>query len=324
MALGGRQPLIAFDLESILVPEIWHCIAETMDIHELMVTTREISDYEELMQYRLNIVKQRQLNLNDILAIIEKIQPYAGARELLDALRAQFQVVIVTDTFRQFIPPLMRKLNHPLCFCHELLCNAKGGIENYHLLHKQQKFRTVKAFRSLGYKVVAVGDSWNDIAMLEAADVGILYSPPPSIIDQNKNFIVTENYCELQSAIYKEAGSSPVANKKPTRVFAPGVFDVFHIGHLNYIQAASELGDVLVVGVQDDRAVVETKGTKLVNSLPERIAIIEALSCVKETVSYLNVFQGQLLKNLAIDVFACGEDYAMGGGGATQLMIKYC
>lgn len=195
------QPVIALDMESILTPEIWCCVADRTGISDLTATTRDIPDYDDLMRFRLNLVKRHDLRMGDLLSAIEAMEPLPGARKFLDSLRVEYLTIIVTDTFRQFTRSLMRKLNWPTMFCHELTTDQNGCITGYCLRNKEQKSLVVGALRSLGYNVIAVGDSYNDLSMLKQADTGILFCPPDSIANSNQDYLITSNYIELRSAI---------------------------------------------------------------------------------------------------------------------------
>ena len=197
--------IACLDLEGVLVPEIWINVAERTGIEALRITTREEPDYDVLMKRRLGILEQHGLRLPDIQDVIGGMGPLPGAREFLEWLRTQFQVVILSDTFYEFAMPLMRQLGHPTLFCHRLGVDAEGRIVDYHLRMPDQKRRAVEALHELRFKVLAAGDSYNDTAMLGAADVGILFRPPDNVIAEFPQFPVTRSYAELQRAFEEGA-----------------------------------------------------------------------------------------------------------------------
>jgi phosphoserine/homoserine phosphotransferase len=192
--------IACLDLEGVLVPEIWIGVADKTGISELRATTRDISDYSELMRMRLNVCNQNGLTLEDISEVISSMSPLEGAEKFLNWLREKFQVVILSDTFYQFAFPLMQKLDFPALFCHNLEVDDSGRITDFKLRMKDQKKHAVKAFHSLGFKVIAAGDSYNDTSMLSEADKGILFCPPQNVIDEFPQFQITKDYDELRAA----------------------------------------------------------------------------------------------------------------------------
>jgi phosphoserine/homoserine phosphotransferase len=192
--------IACLDLEGVLVPEIWIGVADKTGISELRATTRDISDYSELMRMRLNVCNQNGLTLEDISEVISSMSPLEGAEKFLNWLREKFQVVILSDTFYQFAFPLMQKLDFPALFCHNLEVDDSGRITDFKLRMKDQKKHAVKAFHSLGFKVIAAGDSYNDTSMLSEADKGILFCPPQNVIDEFPQFQITKDYDELRVA----------------------------------------------------------------------------------------------------------------------------
>jgi phosphoserine/homoserine phosphotransferase len=192
------------DLEGVLVPEIWINVAECTGIEALRITTREEPDYDVLMKRRLQILAEHDLKLADIQQVIGTLRPLPGAAEFLDWLRTRTQVLILSDTFYEFAMPLMRQLGYPTLFCHRLGIDGEDRIVDYHLRLPDQKRRAVESLKQLAFRVVAAGDSYNDTAMLGAADVGILFRPPPNVIAEFPQFPVTRSYEELRSAF--EAG----------------------------------------------------------------------------------------------------------------------
>jgi phosphoserine/homoserine phosphotransferase len=193
--------IVCSDLEGIFLPEIWIAFAEKTGIPELRLTTRDISDYDVLMRQRLNILKQRGFKLADIQAVIGTLDPHDGALEFLGWLRSVTQILVVSDTFVEFAGPLMKKLGYPTLLCNRLALAADGTIENYILRQKDGKRKVAEALRSLNYEVIAIGDSYNDITMLQAAKHGILYRPPPSVQNEFPAFPVSMNFAELQQRI---------------------------------------------------------------------------------------------------------------------------
>ena len=195
--------IVCLDLEGVLVPEIWIEFSKRTGIPELMRTTRDEPDYDKLMTYRLDILRQHKLGLPDIQKVIGEMGPMAGAKDFLDALRDAYQVIILSDTFYEFAKPLMQQLGHPTLFCHSLEADGAGMLVNYHLRMPNQKQEAVKRFKELNFKVVAAGDSYNDTAMLGEAHGGILFHPPENVIREFPQFPVTMNYTELRREIDK-------------------------------------------------------------------------------------------------------------------------
>ncbi len=186
------------DLEGVLIPEIWINFADKTGIQELRLTTRDIPDYDVLMKKRLGILKQHNLKLQDIQAVIATLKPLDGAADFLDWLRSEMQVVILSDTFSEFARPLMKQLGWPTLFCHSLEVNAAGEVTDYKLRMKDQKRAAVEAFRSIHLKTIAAGDSYNDTSMLGAADAGILFCPPDNVKKEFPQFPVALDYQELR------------------------------------------------------------------------------------------------------------------------------
>ena len=192
--------IACLDFEGILVPEIWINVAKRTKIEALKVTTRDISDYDVLMRQRLKILEENQLGLPDIQHVIADMGPMEGAHEFLDWLRERFQVVLLSDTFYEFAEPLVKRLGYPILLCHRLELNGDGRICGYHLRQKDSKRMAVKALRNLNYRVIGVGDSYNDTTMLTEADVGILFRPPDNVIVEFPQFPVTRDYQQLRQA----------------------------------------------------------------------------------------------------------------------------
>jgi phosphoserine/homoserine phosphotransferase len=193
--------VVCLDLEGVLVPEIWIEVARASGIAALARTTRDEPDYDKLMRERLERLAEARLGLPEIRAIIAAMAPLAGAREFLDALRAELQIVILSDTFYEFAQPLMAQLGWPTLFCHRLEVDDTGAIRGYRLRIPDQKRRAVEALRALNFRVVAAGDSFNDTAMLAAAHVGVLFRPPEAVARQFPRFPVARDYAELAAAI---------------------------------------------------------------------------------------------------------------------------
>lgn len=197
--------LVCLDLEGVLVPEIWIEFAVRTKIPELCRTTRDEPDYDKLMQYRLALLKQHRLGLPDIQQVIAGMGPMAGAREFLDSLRRDYQVIILSDTFYEFAMPLMAQLGFPTLFCHKLDADADGWVVAYRLRMPNQKQESVRRFKEINFKVIAAGDSWNDTAMLAEAHAGILFHPPQNVSDAFPQFPVTLDYAGLRAAIDQAA-----------------------------------------------------------------------------------------------------------------------
>jgi phosphoserine/homoserine phosphotransferase len=190
--------LACLDLEGVLLPEIWIKFAEKTGIEELKLTTRDIPDYDELMQGRLSILKQKNLKIKDIQDVITTLSPLDGAVDFLNWLKSEFQVIILSDTFYQFAGPLMKQLAYPTLFCHNLIINDEGVIVDYKLRQQDQKTKAVKALQGLNLQVISAGDSYNDTGMLQQADGGILFCPPQRVIDEFPQFPVARNYEEFK------------------------------------------------------------------------------------------------------------------------------
>ena len=195
--------LACLDLEGVLLPEIWIAFAEKTGIEQLKLTTREISDYDELMRGRLKILKDNNLKLIDIENVIKTLSPLEGAIEFLGWLKSEFQVIILSDTFYHFVGPLMLRLDYPTLFCHELDIDREGNIINYRLRQKDSKTKAVSALKKLNFKVIAAGDSYNDTGMLQEADAGVLFCPPENVIKEFPQFPVTRNYTEFKNTLLK-------------------------------------------------------------------------------------------------------------------------
>ncbi len=189
------------DLEGVLVPEIWIAFADATGIPELKRTTRDEPDYDKLMNFRLNILKEHNLGLKEIQDVIETIDPMPGAKEFLDELRSLCQVIIISDTFTQFAKPLMKKLGWPTLFCNELEVAESGEVTGFKMRCDQSKLTTVRALQSAGLETIAAGDSFNDLGMIKASKAGFLFKSTDSIKADNPDVPAFETYDELMVAI---------------------------------------------------------------------------------------------------------------------------
>jgi phosphoserine / homoserine phosphotransferase len=196
--------IVCLDLEGVLIPEVWINFAEKTGIEALRATTRDVPDYDVLMQQRLKILDEHGLKLPDIQAVIGEMGPMEGAREFLDQLRETYQVVILSDTFYDFAEPMMRQLGWPTLFCHRLEIAEDGRVANYKLRMPDQKRHSVNAFQKLNFKVMAAGDSYNDTTMLGAAEAGILFRSPENVIREFPQFPHVTEYDEL-AAQFRDA-----------------------------------------------------------------------------------------------------------------------
>ena len=193
--------IVCLDLEGVLVPEIWIAFSQRTGIAEFSRTTRDEPDYDKLMHFRLQLLRRHGLKLADIQAVIAGLAPLDGAKDFLDDLRSCYQVVILSDTFYEFADPLMRQLGRPTLFCHRLVVDAEGYVAEYRLRQPDQKRAAVNALKSLNFRVIAAGDSYNDTGMLQAADAGFFIHPPAGIAAQFPQFTVHHDYVELKSSI---------------------------------------------------------------------------------------------------------------------------
>ncbi len=193
--------ITCLDLEGVLVPEIWIAFAEATGIPELKKTTRDEPDYDKLMNYRIEILKEHGLGLKEIQETIAKIDPLPGAKEFLDKLRAYGQTIIISDTFSQFAGPLMEKLGMPTIFCNELIVGADGEITGYKMRCDKSKLTTVKALQSCGFETIASGDSFNDLAMIQASKAGFLFRTTEAIKKDYPQYPAYEEYDDLYNAI---------------------------------------------------------------------------------------------------------------------------
>ena len=195
--------IVCLDLEGVLVPEIWIAFAEASGIPELKRTTRDEPDYDKLMNWRLQILKEHGLGLKEIQETIAKIDPMPGAREFLDELRSLTQTIIISDTFTQFAKPLMEKLGWPTIFCNTLEVADDGEITGFRMRCEKSKYTTVKALQSCGFETIASGDSHNDLGMIQASKAGFLFRTTPQIKEEYPQYPAYETYDELLDAIKK-------------------------------------------------------------------------------------------------------------------------
>ncbi|WP_185230630.1 bifunctional phosphoserine phosphatase/homoserine phosphotransferase ThrH [Teredinibacter franksiae] len=192
--------IACLDLEGVLIPEIWIAFAEKTGIDALKATTRDIPDYDELMTMRLKELEKANLGLNEIQEVIATLSPLPGAAEFLDWLRERFQLVILSDTFYEFAGPLMVQLGYPTLLCHKLTVDDTGKVVDYNLRQANPKRQAICAFKSIYYRTIAAGDSYNDTTMLAEADAGILFSAPQNVIDEFPQFPAVHTYDELKQA----------------------------------------------------------------------------------------------------------------------------
>lgn len=195
--------IACLDLEGVLVPEIWIAFAEHTGIDELRATTRDIPDYDVLMKQRLRLLDQHGYGLPQIQDVIAQLEPLPGAVEFVNWLRERFQVAIISDTFYQFAQPLMRQLGFPMLYCHNLEVDAAGRVVNYHIRQRDPKRQTIVAMKSLYYRTIAAGDSYNDTGMLDEADAGILFHAPENVIREFPQYPAVHTYDDLKKEFIK-------------------------------------------------------------------------------------------------------------------------
>tara|TARA_Y100001934_G_scaffold263322_1_gene338915 strand:- start:1167 stop:1769 length:603 start_codon:yes stop_codon:yes gene_type:complete len=193
--------ILCLDLEGVLVPEIWIAFAKKTGVEALRRTTRDEPDYDVLMRYRLNILNQHGFKLPQIQEVIASLEPLQGAIPFVKKVREWGELIVLSDTFTQFAGPLMKQLGHPTLFCHELDVEPNGKITDYRLRSTDHKTKTVHALQGLNYKVIAAGDSYNDLGMLDAADHALLFRPPESLISERTDLEVAQEYDELYAKI---------------------------------------------------------------------------------------------------------------------------
>jgi phosphoserine/homoserine phosphotransferase len=201
--LEPTQTIVTLDLEGVLIPEVWIAVAKATGIDGLLRTTRDEPDYDVLMRYRLDLLAEHGLGLAKIQEVISTLEPMPGARDFLDELRSQTQVIILSDTFEQFATPFMRQLGWPTIMCHQLLVDG-DTIVGYQLRQQDQKRKAVEAFQSLNFRIIAAGDSYNDTTMLGAASTGFLFRSPDNVIAEFPQFRSFTAYGDLLDAITAE------------------------------------------------------------------------------------------------------------------------
>lgn len=193
--------IVCLDMEGVLIPEIWIEFAHETGIKELRLTTKDEPDYDKLMKMRIRLLKEHNYGIKAIQKVIDKVEPYEGAKEFLDELRSFTQVIILSDTYREFGLPVMKKLGYPTLFCHELEIADNGEIIDYKLRKNGTKLDTVKALQSIGFDTIAAGDSYNDLGMIRASKAGFLFRSPEKIKNENKDIKTLETYEELLNEI---------------------------------------------------------------------------------------------------------------------------
>ncbi len=193
--------IVVADLEGVFLPEIWINVAEKTGIDQLKLTTRDISDYDELMTLRLKILREHNLTIHDIQQVIDTLAPLPGALDMLNWIRQRTQIIILSDTFEEFAKPLLAKLNFPTLLCHNLSIDDKGQITDYNLRIKDQKTRTVEAFKALNYRVIAFGDSYNDLGMITAAHEGFFFRPPESLVQEYPDRAAAHDYDQVKAIL---------------------------------------------------------------------------------------------------------------------------
>ena len=193
--------IVCLDMEGVLIPEIWIEFAHETGIKELRLTTKDEPDYDKLMKMRIRLLKEHNYGIKAIQKVIDKVEPYEGAKEFLDELRSFTQVIILSDTYREFGLPVMKKLGYPTLFCHELETADNGEITDYKLRKNGTKLETVRALQSIGFDTIAAGDSYNDLGMIRASKAGFLFRSPEKIKNENKDVKTLETYEELLNEI---------------------------------------------------------------------------------------------------------------------------
>lgn len=205
-----KPPVITcLDMEGVLFPEIWLGLADKVGLEELRLTTRDISDYDVLMKKRLDVLRAHRITIHDIHEVVRTILPLPGVPEFMAWLRRRSQVIILSDTFYEFVQPLMEQLQFPTIFCHSLGIDTDGIITDYFLRQKDQKRQAVSALKNLGFRVLAGGDSYNDVSMLQEANAGFFFCPPESITQEYPQFPVAKTYQEFQEHLGQAGGFSP-------------------------------------------------------------------------------------------------------------------
>ena len=200
--------IACLDLEGVLIPEIWVAFANKTGIEGFAKTTRDVQDYDALMRYRLNLLSEHNLTLSEIKEVIETLKPLEGAIDFTNWLRERFQLVILSDTFYEFAQPLMRKLGYPTLLCHTLILNKFGMISDYKLRQANHKRQAILSLKSLYFRTIAAGDSYNDISMLDEADSGILFSAPDNVKKEFPQFQTAGTYSELKKEFLNASSRS--------------------------------------------------------------------------------------------------------------------
>ncbi len=201
------QPVMTcLDMEGVLFPEIWLGLADKVGLQELRLTTRDISDYDVLMKKRLDVLRTHGITIHDIHEVVRGISPLPGVPEFMSWLRQRSQVIILSDTFYEFVQPMMEQLQFPTIFCHTLGINEAGFITDYFLRQKDQKKHAVSALKNIGFRVLAGGDSYNDVSMIQEADAGFFFCPPDAIMQEYPQFPVARTYEEFQALIGRAGG----------------------------------------------------------------------------------------------------------------------
>jgi phosphoserine/homoserine phosphotransferase len=213
----AQPPFLAIDLEGILLPEIWIAVSERTGIPQLRLTTRDIDDYDKLMQMRLGILHENKLGLADIQDVISQMDVLPGAQEWLAWARSLLPVIIITDSYYELVAPFMPKLNFPTVYAHQLEVNSEGMLVNYHLRTTNGKRKSLESLRHLGFRTMAVGDSYNDIGMLQAADQGVLFHPSAKVQADYPDFPVALAYDELSRAVSQFIAGERVSINAPTQ-----------------------------------------------------------------------------------------------------------
>jgi phosphoserine / homoserine phosphotransferase len=199
MTNDHRPTFLASDLEGVLIPEIWVAVGEKTGIKELSLTTREVADYDELMRMRLKVLAEHNLTIADVQAVIASMEPLPGAIETINWIRERTRFVIITDSFYEFLTPFNTKLGYPMIFAHSLKIDRHGAVVGYQLRLEHGKRKAVRAIKELGFRVMAFGDSYNDTAMLDEADFGVLYKPPGNVVADFPQFPVANDYTGLKA-----------------------------------------------------------------------------------------------------------------------------
>jgi phosphoserine/homoserine phosphotransferase len=208
MTHNPMPPLVCSDLEGVLVPEIWIAVAEKTGIDALFMTTRDEPDYDKLMAMRIEILRQHDLRLADVQQVIGTLSPLPGAVEFVAWVRERAQFVILSDTFYEFAAPLMAQMSHPTIFCHNLLVDEAGFVTGWRRRLDQPKRTSIQAFSELGFRTFAMGDSYNDIAMIHRADLAVLFDPPENVVADHPELTVTRTYAAVKQVLQEQFGLS--------------------------------------------------------------------------------------------------------------------